>query len=156
MSGSWAPFPVLVAAHLVGAAALAWIVYSYLDFGAVEWRLLLAYLLPYAVAYAVMAVNSQRAGRQGRTWAREEWRLHLTTLCLAPVLSVGVTPVFERTLGLDHHTALSAGLAIGCGVLATAATSVVSLRVMYARELRKRASAAPTAAPSSRISSPVA
>ncbi|MFE5893954.1 DUF2306 domain-containing protein [Streptomyces sp. NPDC056462] len=156
VSGSWAPLPVLAAAHLAGAAALAWIVCSYLDFGAVGRRLLLAYLLPYAVTYAVMAVSARRAGRQGHTWAREEWRLHLTALCLAPVLSVGAIPVFERTLGLDHHTALSAGLAIGCGVLATAATSVVSLRVMYARELRKRASAAPAATPSSRISSPVA
>ncbi|MFE6175711.1 DUF2306 domain-containing protein [Streptomyces sp. NPDC056464] len=156
VSGSWAPLPVLAAAHLAGAAALAWIGYSFLDLGAVGRRLLLAYLLPYAVTYAVMAVSARRAGRQGRTWAREEWRLHLTALCLAPVLSAGATPVIERTLGLDHHTALSAGLAIGCGVLATAATSVVSLRVMYARELRKRASAAPAATPSSPVSSPVA
>ncbi|NUT27082.1 MAG: DUF2306 domain-containing protein [Streptomyces sp.] len=157
VSGSWAPLPVLAAAHLAGAAALAWIVRSYLDFGAVGRRLLLAYLVPYAVTYAVMAVSARRAGRQGRSWVREEWRLHLTALCLAPVLSVGAVPVFERTLHLDHHTALSAGLAIGCGVLATAATSVVSLRVMYGRELRKRTASVPAAAaaPTSPVSSPV-
>ncbi|WP_260474657.1 DUF2306 domain-containing protein [Streptomyces sp. WAC 05379] len=156
VSGSWAPLPVLAAAHLAGAAALAWIVYSYLDFGAAGHRLLAGYLLPYAVTYAVMAAAAMRAARQGRTWAREEWRLHLTALCLAPVLSAGATPVFERTLDLDHHTALAAGLAIGCGVLATTATAVVSLRVMYARELRKRSTADSSAAASpSRISSPV-
>ncbi|MFJ7071702.1 DUF2306 domain-containing protein [Streptomyces sp. NPDC098781] len=154
VSGSWAPLPVLAAAHLAGAAALAWIVSSYLDFGPAGRRLLLGYLLPYAVTYAVMAVSARRAGRQGRGWAREEWRLHLTALCLAPVLSAGATPVFERTLGVDHPTALSAGVAVGCGVLATAATAVVSLRVMYARELRKRSTAAPAAAPTSRVSSP--
>ena len=143
VSGSWAPLPVLAAAHLAGAAALAWIAHSCLGFGATGRRLLVAYLLPYAVTYVVMAAGARRAGRQGRTWAREEWRLHLTALCLAPVLSAGATPLFERTLGLDHATALSAGITIGCGVLATAATSVVSLRVMYARELRRRATADP-------------
>ncbi|UQA92068.1 DUF2306 domain-containing protein [Streptomyces halobius] len=154
VSGSWAPLPVLAAAHLAGAAALTWIASSYLDFGATGRRLLLAYLLPYAVTYVVMVTSARRAGRQGRTWAREEWRLHLTALCLAPVLSVGAAPVFERTLGLDHHTALSAGVTIGCGLLAVAATSVVSLRVMYARELRKRA-AVPVARPTSPTASPI-
>lgn len=156
VSGSWAPLPVLAAAHLAGAAALAWIAHSCLGFGATGRRLLVAYLLPYAVTYVVMAAGARRAGRQGRTWAREEWRLHLTALCLAPVLSAGATPLFERTLGLDHLTALSAGITIGCGVLATAATSVVSLRVMYARELRRRATADPaiTTRPDSRVPVP--
>ncbi|WP_030945509.1 DUF2306 domain-containing protein [Streptomyces sp. NRRL S-646] len=156
VSGSWAPLPVLAAAHLAGAAALAWIVHSCLGFGATGRRLLVAYLLPYAVTYVVMAAGARRAGRQGRTWAREEWRLHLTALCLAPVLSAGATPLFERTLGLDLPTALSAGITIGCGVLATAATSVVSLRVMYARELRRRATADPAIStrPDSRVPVP--
>lgn len=71
-------------------------------------RLLVAYLLPYAVTCAVMAADARHAGRQGRTWAREEWRLHLTALGPAPVLSAGAAPV---------------AIAIGCGVLAPAATS---------------------------------
>ncbi|MGI5460689.1 DUF2306 domain-containing protein [Streptomyces sp. CA-249302] len=138
VTGSWAPLPVLVAAHLAGAAGLFWIARSYLDFGATGHRLLVAYLLPYAVAYAVMAAGARRAGREGRGWAREEWRLHLTALCLAPVLSVGAVPVLERGLDLDPHTALTAGVAIGCGMLAFAANVVVSMRVMHAREVLKR------------------
>ncbi|MER6631362.1 DUF2306 domain-containing protein [Streptomyces sp. NPDC000987] len=144
--GSWAPLPVLAAAHLAGAAALTWIARSYLDSGAAGRRLLAAYLVPYAVTYAVMAVSARRAGRRGRSWAREEWRLHLTALCLAPVLSAGAVPVFERGLGLDRHTALSAGVSVGCGLLAFAATAVVALRLMYARELLQRASLRRTAA----------
>ncbi|MEW1642747.1 DUF2306 domain-containing protein [Streptomyces sp. NPDC091219] len=155
VSGSWAPLPVLAVAQLAGGAALLWIARSYLDFGATGRRLLWAYLLPYAVGYAVMAVNARRAGRQGRHWAREEWRLHLTALCLAPVLSAGAAPVFQRALGLDRLTALSAGVAIGCGMLAFTATTVVSLRVMYARELLKRTAPAPSAS-TSRPSTPVA
>ncbi|MET9381806.1 hypothetical protein ABZY09_12100 [Streptomyces sp. NPDC002928] len=41
-------------------------------------------------------------------------------------------------MGLDPHTALAGGVSIGCGVMAFAATTVVSLRVMHARELLKR------------------
>lgn len=115
--------------------------------------MLLAYLLPYAVTYAVMASCALRTGREGRPWAREEWRLHWTALCLAPVLSAAAAPLFERTLGLDRLTAVSAGAAIGCGALATTATLVVSLRVMYAREVLKRAAPARATAP--RLSSPV-
>ncbi|MGY6023366.1 DUF2306 domain-containing protein [Streptomyces spinosirectus] len=155
VTGSWAPLPVLVAAHLAGAAALVWIVRSYLDFGATGHRLLGAYLLPYAVAYAVMAVGARRAGRAGRDWAREEWRLHLTALCLAPVLSVGAVPVLQRGLGLDRHTALSAGVAVGCGMLAFAATAVVSMRVLYAREVLKRTIPAERA-PAVGVSTPAA
>lgn len=134
MAGSWAPLPVLAVAQLAAAAALLWIAHSFLDFGATGRRLLWAYLLPYAVSYAAMAVSARRAGRQGRLWAREEWRLHLTALCLAPVLSIAAAPVFQHGLGLDRLTALSAGVAVGCGMLAFAATTVVSLRVLRARE----------------------
>nr|BFD86125.1 hypothetical protein StreXyl84_55260 [Streptomyces sp. Xyl84] len=148
LSGTWAPLPVLAAAHLAGAAALAWIVHSCLAWGAGGRRLLAAYLVPYALSYAVMAVCGRRAARQGRTWAGEEWRLHLTALCLAPVLTAGTAPVFERVMGLDERTALSAAVAIGCGVLATAATWVVSLRVLRA------ARPAPEHRPSAGSSSP--
>ncbi|MFE9433603.1 DUF2306 domain-containing protein [Streptomyces sp. NPDC006640] len=153
MSRSWAPLPVLAVAHLAGAVALTWIVRAGLDFGAPGRRLLLAYLLPYAVTYAVMASCALRTGREGRPWAREEWRLNWTALCLAPVVSAAAAPLFERTLGLDRLTAVSAGAAIGCGALATTATLVVSLRVMYAREVLKRAAPARATAP--RLSSPV-
>ena len=153
VSRSWAPLPVLVLAHLAGAAALTWIVRSSLDFGTQGRRLLLAYVLPYAVTYAVMAFRARRAGREGRLWALEEWRLHWVALCLAPVLSAGAAPLFERSLGLDRLTALAAGAAVGCGALAFAATLTVSLRVMYAREVLKRA--APARGTASRLSTPV-
>ncbi|MFE2301699.1 DUF2306 domain-containing protein [Streptomyces sp. NPDC059445] len=153
VSGSWAPVPVLAVAHLAGAAALAWIAHALLDHGAQGRRLLLAYLLPYAVTYTVMALRARTAGREGRLWAREEWRLHWVALCLAPVLSVGAAPLFERSLGLDGLTALAAGAAIGCGMTAFAATLMVSLRVMYAREVLKRAVPAPGSA--GRLSAPV-
>ncbi|MFE4696094.1 DUF2306 domain-containing protein [Streptomyces sp. NPDC056738] len=153
VSGSWAPVPVLAVAHLAGAAALAWIARASLDHGAQGRRLLLAYLLPYAVTYTVMALRARTAGREGRLWAREEWRLHWVALCLAPVLSVGAAPLFERSLGLDGLTALAAGAAIGCGMTAFAATLMVSLRVMYAREVLKRAVPAPGSA--GRLSAPV-
>ncbi|MFF9768579.1 hypothetical protein ACF1GT_18525 [Streptomyces sp. NPDC014636] len=42
--------------------------------GAAGRRLLVAPLLLYAAAYAVMALGARRAGRAGRSWAREEWR----------------------------------------------------------------------------------
>ncbi|WP_328664573.1 DUF2306 domain-containing protein [Streptomyces sp. NBC_00328] len=153
VSGSWAPVPVLALAHLAGAAALTWIARASLDHGTRGRRLLLAYLLPYAVTYAVMALRARRAGREGRLWAREEWRLHWVALCLAPVLSVGAAPLFERSLGLDGLTALAAGAAIGCGVMAFTATLMVSVRVMYAREVLKRAAPAPGSV--TRLSAPV-
>ncbi|MEU4167175.1 DUF2306 domain-containing protein [Streptomyces sp. NPDC026665] len=153
VSASWAPVPVLVLAHVAGAAALAWIARGTLEHGTQGRRLLLAYLLPYALTYAVTALRARRAGREGRLWAREEWRLHWVALCLAPVLSVGAAPLFERSLGLDGLTALAAGAAIGCGVMAFAATLMVSARVMYAREVLKRALPAPGSA--GRLSAPV-
>ncbi|MFI0216100.1 DUF2306 domain-containing protein [Streptomyces lydicus] len=138
VTGTWVPVPVLAAVHLAGALALAWIVRSYLGWEAGGRRLLAAYLVPYAATYAVMAVRARRAGREGRGWAREEWLLHLAALCLAPVVSAGAALFFARYGGLDRHTALSAGVAIGCGTLAFAATAVVSLRVMFGRELTRR------------------
>lgn len=136
--GTWVPFPALVMAHLAGGGALAWIGWSFLSWGAVGGRLLLAYLLPYAATFAVMTVRHRRAGRRGEGRAREEWRLHLTALCLAPPFSLAVAVPFERYAALDRSTALIASVAIGCGVMAFAATVVVSLRVMYARELAGR------------------
>ncbi|MFG2289722.1 DUF2306 domain-containing protein [Streptomyces sp. NPDC048595] len=133
VTGTWVPRPVLAAAHLAGAAALVWIATSYLGWGAEGRRLLLGYLVPYGATYAVMLIGLRRAGRDGRSWAREEWRLHLAALCLAPVFSASVALPFERYLGLDRQTALSAGVAIGCGVLAFAATAVVGLRVVNGR-----------------------
>ncbi|MFG2827605.1 DUF2306 domain-containing protein [Streptomyces sp. NPDC048434] len=138
VAGTWAPMPVLAAAHLAGAVALAWITRSYLGWGAEGRRLLLAYLIPYAATYLVMSVRQRHAALEGRSWAREEWRLHLTALCLAPALSASAALPFEQYLGLDRQTALSAGVTIGCGMLAFAANTVVSLRVMYGRELVKR------------------
>ncbi|MGP8297326.1 hypothetical protein ACTPOK_05070 [Streptomyces inhibens] len=49
----------------------------------------------------------------------------------------GAFPWFLPGLS-DRHTALSAGVAVGCGGLAFAATAVVGLPVMYGRELVKR------------------
>ncbi|MCX4783144.1 DUF2306 domain-containing protein [Streptomyces sp. NBC_01264] len=138
-AGTWVPFPALVLAHLAGGAALAWIGWSFLSWGTVGGRLLLGYLVPYAATFAVMTVRHRRAGRRGDGWAREEWRLHLTALCLAPLFSLAAAVPFDRYAGLDRPTALIAGVAIGCGVTAFAATAVVSLRVMYARELVRRA-----------------
>jgi hypothetical protein len=136
--GTWVPMPVLAGAHVAGAFALVWIVRSCLGWGADGLRLLVAYLVPYIATYIIMVVAARRAGRAGRIWAREEWRLHLAGLCLAPVLSVGAALPFERYMDLDARTALSAGVAIGCGVMAFGATAVVSLRIMYGRELTKR------------------
>jgi hypothetical protein len=146
--------PVLAVAHLAGAVALVWIVRSYLGWGADGLRLLVAYLVPYTATYVIMLVRARRAGRHGRSWAREEWRLHLAGLCLAPVLSARAVLPFERYIGLDTPTALSAGVAIGCGVLAFAATAVVGLRLMYGRELTKRGRLA--ARHPQRVSPPVA
>ncbi|MFI0787618.1 DUF2306 domain-containing protein [Streptomyces lydicus] len=138
VTGTWVPVPVLVTVHLAGALALVWIARSYLGWEAGGRRLLAGYLVPYAATYAVMAVRARRAGRAGRGWAREEWLLHLAALCLAPVVSAGAALFFARYGGLDRHTALSAGVAIGCGMLAFAATAVVSLRVMLGRESANR------------------
>ncbi|MFC9394825.1 DUF2306 domain-containing protein [Streptomyces sp. NPDC057027] len=135
LTGTWCPLPVRVAAHLAGAAGLVWITVAFLGEGTAGRRLLLAYLVPYAVTYAVVAV---RAARAGGAWAREEWSLHLTALCLAPAFSALTVPVLERTLGLDRATALVAGVGIGCGVLAYAAVTAVSLRILYARQVLKR------------------
>ncbi|MFB7629746.1 DUF2306 domain-containing protein [Streptomyces sp. NPDC056149] len=143
--GTWVPAPVLIAAHAAGAPALAWIIASYLGRGPTGHRLLAAYLLPFAASYAVMFLGQRRAGRNGRSWAREEWRLHLVGLCLAPVLSVGAGLLLERYGGLDRGTAWDAGLAIGCGVLAFEATTVVSLRVVRGRAALKREQRATTA-----------
>ncbi|MFF7633317.1 DUF2306 domain-containing protein [Kitasatospora sp. NPDC008050] len=136
--GSWVPLPVLAVAQSAGAAALGWIIRSYWGWGTEGRRLLFAYLIPYALTYAVLMVRQWRAGRAGAGWAREEWRLHLVALAAAPVFSVGTAQLFERQLGLDARTALSAGVGIGCGVLAFTATAVVGLRVMYGRELLRR------------------
>ncbi|WP_438484007.1 DUF2306 domain-containing protein [Streptomyces sp. S186] len=152
--GTWVPMPVLAVAHVAGAAGLAWIVTSSLGWGATGFRLLAAYLIPFAAAYVTMFVCQRRAGRDGRSWAREEWRLHLAALCLAPLFSAAAALLFERFTGLDRPTALTAGVAIGCGMLAFAATTVVSLRVMFGRELRKRERltiAAPRPEPASRL-----
>ncbi|GGY27603.1 DUF2306 domain-containing protein [Streptomyces tanashiensis] len=138
LTGTWCPLPVRVVTHLAGAAGLVWITAAFLDEGTAGRRLLLAYLVPYAVTYAVIAARAARAGSRGAHWAREEWSLHLAALCLAPAFSAVTVPVLERTLGLDRTTALVAGVGIGCGMLAYAAVTVVSLRILYARELLKR------------------
>ncbi|MFE7513454.1 DUF2306 domain-containing protein [Streptomyces sp. NPDC057540] len=138
VTGTWCPPPVRIAAHLAGAAGLVWITAAFLDEGTAGRRLLLAYLVPYAVTYAVIAVRAARAGARGADWAREEWSLHLAALCLAPAFSAVTVPVLERTLGLDRLTALVAGVGIGCGMLAYAAVTVVSLRILYAREVLRR------------------
>ncbi|MCZ4121872.1 DUF2306 domain-containing protein [Streptomyces sp. H39-S7] len=155
VTGTWVPAPVVVAAHLAGAAGMVWIVRSYLGWGANGHRLLAAYLVPYLAAYAVMFVRQRNAGRSGGNWAREEWRVHLVGLCLAPAFSVAAALPLEHYLDLDRQTALSAGVGIGCGVLAFAATAVVSLRVMYGRELVKRQGST-SARSTHRIPSPAA
>ncbi|MEU4062430.1 DUF2306 domain-containing protein [Streptomyces wedmorensis] len=141
LTGTWCPAPVRVAAHLAGAAGLAWITAAFLDQGTAGRRLLVAYLVPYAVTYAVIAVRAVRSGARGAEWAREEWRLHLVALCLAPAFSAVTVPVLERSMDLDRPTAMLAGVGIGGGMLAYAAVTVVSLRVLYARELVKRRAA---------------
>ncbi|MCX5389242.1 DUF2306 domain-containing protein [Streptomyces sp. NBC_00094] len=138
VTGTWCPAPVMAAVHLAGAAGLAWTTVAFLDHGAGGRRLLLAYVVPYAVTYAVIVVRAARARVRGADWAREEWRMHLAALCLAPAFSAVTVPVLERTMGLDRLTALVAGVGTGCGVLAYAAVTVVSLRVLHGRELLKR------------------
>ncbi|MER5203367.1 DUF2306 domain-containing protein [Streptomyces sp. NPDC002825] len=138
LTGTWCPPAVRVAAHLAGAAGLVWITVAFLGEGTAGRRLLLAYLVPYVLTYAVIAVRAARAGARGARWAREEWSLHLAALCLAPAFSAVTVPVLERTLRLDRITALVAGVGVGCGMLAYAAVTVVSLRILYAREVLKR------------------
>ncbi|MGW0033233.1 DUF2306 domain-containing protein [Streptomyces sp. NPDC003314] len=143
LTGTWCPAPVLAAAHLAGAAGLAWLTVPFLDGGTAGRRLLLAYLVPYGAMYAVIAVRAVRARARGSLWAAEEWTLHLAALCLAPAFSAVTAPVLERAFGLDRPTALIAGVGIGCGVLAYAAVTVVSLRILHAREVVKRREARP-------------
>ncbi len=127
---TWVPLPVLAVAHVAGAVALVLIARAFVEWGVQGRRLLGGYLVPYGAAYVIMLVCQWRAGRAGRTWAREEWRLHLAALCLAPVFSALAALAFERYPGLDHETALCAGVSVGCGMLAFAATAAVSLRVL--------------------------
>ncbi|MEZ0064630.1 nitrate reductase NapE component [Streptacidiphilus sp. MAP12-20] len=137
VTGSWVPMPVLAVAQLAAAGALVWITTAYLGWGAQGHRLLAGYLVPWVATYAVMLWRQRRAGREGRTWAREEWRLHLVALCLAPVFSLATVLPLERAFGLDRETAMSAGVAIGCGMLAFWATAAVSVRALVAREVLK-------------------
>ncbi|NML54694.1 DUF2306 domain-containing protein [Streptomyces sp. R302] len=153
LTGTWAPGPVMVLAHLAGAAGLAALVPAFLDQGTAGRRLLLAYLLPYAVVYAVLAARAAGARRAGNGWAREEWRLHLAALLLASAFSAVMVPVLERSMGLDRATALTAAAGIGCGMLAYTAVTVVALRVLAARELlRRRAPQPPPPAPEPALS----
>ncbi|RAG83900.1 DUF2306 domain-containing protein [Streptacidiphilus pinicola] len=147
MNGSWLPWWVLLAAAAAGAAALGWITDAFLAAGGAQnHRLLLGYLLPFALTAAVMLARLRRAVRDGRPWAAEEWRIHLVGLSLAPVFSVLCVLPFERALDLDRVTALSAATAIGCGVLAFWATATTGLRALVARELAKRQQSSPPAA----------
>ncbi|MFF0749419.1 DUF2306 domain-containing protein [Streptomyces sp. NPDC004267] len=149
VSGGWYPWPVLAAGYAAGAAGLVWLARGFLDHGTEGRRLLLAYLLPYAVVTAALQLRAVRAGRRGAVWAREEWRAHLLALCLAPAFSAATAVVCERSLGLDALTALVAGAGIGCGFLAFGAHAVISLRVLYGREAARRgrsAAAAPAPA----------
>ncbi|GGJ19961.1 DUF2306 domain-containing protein [Streptomyces brasiliensis] len=137
LTGSWAPWPVLVAAHLAGLAALGLIVSRSAEWGDARTHLLLGYLLPYAIVYAVLLHRSLTT----RGWPREEWRIHLTAVCLAPVVSVALSVPFAAALSIDRPTALSAGVTVGCGITTFTAVLVVSLRTLHARETVRRASA---------------
>jgi hypothetical protein len=144
VNGSWVPCWALLAAGLAGAAALAWITASFLAAGGPQnHRLLLGYLVPLAATLAVMVGRMRRAARDGRIWAREEWRIHLLALCLAPAFTAACVLPFERAFGLDRVTALNAAAGIGCGALAFAATATMGLRALVARETAKRSSPAP-------------
>ncbi|MFF9064439.1 DUF2306 domain-containing protein [Streptomyces sp. NPDC014891] len=138
LTGTWAPGPVLAAAHVLGAAGLGWIAHALLGQGTQGRRMLVAYLVPYVLIYAVVAVRAARARARGAAWAREEWRLHLAAQCLAPAFSALTVPVLERTMGLDRLTSLIAGVGIGAGMLSYAAVTVVSLRVLHGREVLRR------------------
>lgn len=147
MTGTWCPRAALVTAQLIGAAGLVWLVRSFSAWGPEGWRMLLAYLIPLLAAYAFIMARQRRT----TGWAREEWRLHLAFLCLAPAFSAVAAPLFEHGMRLDGRTALMAGVGIGCGMLAFAATAVVSLRVLYAREVTKRQPTAPVPQPTPAI-----
>lgn len=138
LTGTWVPAPVLVAAHVLGAAGLGWTTGALLDQGAQGRRLFLAYLVPYVLTYAVVAVRARRARERGAVWAREEWRLHLAAQCLAPAFSAATVPVLERTMGLDRITSLIAGVGVGAGMLSYAAVALVSLRILHGREVLAR------------------
>ncbi|WP_030546070.1 DUF2306 domain-containing protein [Streptomyces albus] len=151
LRGSWAPWPVLAAAHLAGAAALTWIVSHSSAWGDTRTRLLLGLLLPFALVYAVLLHRATAT----RGWPREEWRIHLVALCAAPVLAVGLTPLFSTALGLDRSVALTAGIAVSCGMTAFAGVLTVTVRVMLARETTRRTAAgSPAAAPTTRERQP--
>ncbi|MER7764889.1 DUF2306 domain-containing protein [Streptomyces sp. NPDC097619] len=145
--GTWVPGPLLVVAHLLGAAGLVAIGRVLSESGAPGRRLLAGYLVPYLLTHALMVLRHRRAGREGRAGAREEWRLHLTALCLAPVFSCAAALLLEGPVGLDRTTAWAAGAGIGCGVLAVTATWVLSLRVLSERRRERCGAAAPGAVP---------
>lgn len=129
LTGSWVPWPVLVAVHAAGIAALGWIVPRFAHEGAHGFRLLLGYLVPLAAVYAVLLYKSVTT----RGWPREEWRIHLAAVCVAPVVSVALSVPFAAALDLDRTTALSAGVAVGCGITAFYAVLVVNVRLVLAR-----------------------
>ncbi|MFJ2738405.1 DUF2306 domain-containing protein [Streptomyces sp. NPDC087440] len=154
IKGTWAPTPVLFLAHLAGAAGIAWITVGLLAEGASGRRLLGGFLIPYVITYAVMLHRHRAATRRGDAWAREEWRLHLTALCLAPALSAALTVPLGMSMSLDRYTALASTVGIGCGVLAFAATALLSLRVVHARETARRASLEPDPQPAPQPAAP--
>jgi hypothetical protein len=143
----WYPAPVLVGAYAVSAASLVWLGRGFLEHGTEGRRLLVAYLVPYVIALAVLHLRALRAGRRGAVWAREEWRTHLVALCLAPAFSVVTALMCERAMKLDELTSLIAGAGLACGFLVFAAQVVISVRVLYGREARKRRPAALRAVP---------
>ncbi|AUG75606.1 hypothetical protein CFP65_0652 [Kitasatospora sp. MMS16-BH015] len=142
--GSWAPVPVVVGAQLAGVAGIAWLGVELVGSGAEGRQQFLGYVVPYVACALVMVWRRAVAGREGRAWAREEWGVHLTAMGLAPVFSAGAALVFQHALGVDELTALTAGVGIGCGMLAFFATAVVAVRLMYAREVVRRRPAAET------------
>ncbi|MBR7837657.1 DUF2306 domain-containing protein [Actinospica durhamensis] len=138
VEGTWVPTSALVAVHVAGAAALVWISRAYLGWGVDGTRRLTWYLIPFAVTWAIMTYGQVRAGRTGRTWAREEWRVQQAFLCLAPLLSLVVAAAVQRSVAVDAETAMTAGVSVGCGTTAVFATVVVSLRRYHARETVRR------------------
>ncbi|MFE4590814.1 DUF2306 domain-containing protein [Streptomyces laurentii] len=145
VTGRWWPAPVLVGAYAVAAAGLVWLGYGFLGHGTEGRRLLLAYAVPYVLLLAVPHVRARRAARRGAVWAREEWHTHLVVMSLAPAFSAGTAVVCQRAMGLDELTGLTAGAGLACGFLAFAAHLLVSVRVLYGREARKRRADRPAA-----------
>ncbi|WP_424216638.1 DUF2306 domain-containing protein (plasmid) [Streptomyces sp. BI20] len=139
--GTWTPWPVLLAAHLLGAGAVAVLLAQVWAQGQAGQRLAGAWLVPYLLCHGALAFAARRAGRRGRVWPREEWRTHLVASALSPALSLAVLVPFERALHLDRATALVAALAVGAGLVSFGAVSVVGLRLLYARELVRRGQA---------------